>query len=329
MTDFLSLTHWVHVYSLCDATPTFRTVVNSYMTDYTPYFHSFGLTSKYAVLPHNLFTVDFNAVVFNGGFLSKSFKNVSRTQQEVYVVPLNGDSPIQFLLPTGVNFYYLHHINTYESADGNDIIFDMAAYNENPMLGGLISIAEQTNKASRDAIQNRAFLARLTLTVNGPNKGQTDYKSFGTPDEYKFTDFCRSNPLYNGVAYCFVYCNQWFHDGKALGSMAVTKFNLCLPPGSNNQVASWYIPSTYPSEPTFIPSDHPDAAEDDGLLMFTSTDGILNQSKVEFVNAATMQSVWSVPLPQRVTFTTHGEFYQNYAAITNNARKHPQAKSAF
>jgi carotenoid cleavage dioxygenase-like enzyme len=44
---------------------------------------------------------------------------------------------------------------------------------------------------------------------------------------HAITDFPKINPKYSGVMYCVYYANEWFHNGKEFGSMAIVKHNIC------------------------------------------------------------------------------------------------------
>jgi carotenoid cleavage dioxygenase-like enzyme len=46
-------------------------------------------------------------------------------------------------------------------------------------------------------------------------------------------------------------------------------------------------------------------------LLFSATHGATKQSFLVVVNAATMVEIERVPLPQTITFSTHGEFFKS------------------
>jgi carotenoid cleavage dioxygenase-like enzyme len=65
------------------------------------------------------------------------------------------------------------------------------------------------------------------------------------------------------------------------------------------------------SEPTFVPNNKPNAAEDDGMLVFSVLNGATNTSSFITVDAKTMKTVSNATVPDTIGFTTHGQFYQH------------------
>jgi len=58
-----------------------------------------------------------------------------------------------------------------------------------------------------------------------------------------------------------------------------------------------------------LPPPDENAAEDDGVLLFTALNGAEGNTYLMVVNASTMETMSEVgPFP-RIGFTTHGEFY--------------------
>ena len=48
------------------------------------------------------------------------------------------------------------------------------------------------------------------------------------------------------------------------------------------------------------------------MLVFTVLDGTTEESYFEIVDAATMKTIQEIHLPTRLTFTVHGQFYENF-----------------
>ena len=86
--------------------------------------------------------------------------------------------------------------------------------------------------------------------------------------------------------------------------MAIVKQSTC-----NGERLYWYREGWFPSEPYFVPNDS-SQAEDDGILIFTATNGVEEYSSLFVLDARTMQEISEVKVPgDPVTFTTHGEFF--------------------
>ncbi|MBS1847143.1 MAG: carotenoid oxygenase family protein [Actinobacteria bacterium] len=71
--------------------------------------------------------------------------------------------------------------------------------------------------------------------------------------------------------------------------------------------ARHFGPDTNVGEFVFVPNG-PDAEEDDGVLMGLSHDETSNTSRLEILDAATLESVAAVPLPVRVPVGFHGNW---------------------
>jgi hypothetical protein len=65
------------------------------------------------------------------------------------------------------------------------------------------------------------------------------------------------------------------------------------------------------SEDTNCRSELTNAAEDDGVLVFTVLNGATNTSSFITVDARTMKTVGNATVPDTIGFTTHGQFYQH------------------
>ena len=112
------------IFAINDTDPTQRELLNRYETpkNYLPYFHSFGLTSKYVILPHQNVTTDFS-VLEKGKPMSDCFSTYD--QHEFRLVPLDGSKPLVFPIPGTIA--YAHFINSYENATG--VVADMSTFN--------------------------------------------------------------------------------------------------------------------------------------------------------------------------------------------------------
>ena len=66
-----------------------------------------------------------------------------------------------------------------------------------------------------------------------------------------------------GSEHCVYYADEWFHDNKTKGAVAVAKQNVCT-----GQVQYWARPASFPSEAIFVGSPAEGREEDDGVLIF-------------------------------------------------------------
>ena len=78
------------------------------------------------------------------------------------------------------------------------------------------------------------------------------------------------------------------------------------PPPPPGKVTTWMRPASFPSEPTFLASGE---EEGQGALLVTVLNGTSGRSSFLTLDATTMQPTLEVPLPVRIPFTTHGQWY--------------------
>lgn len=317
--------HTISVFRVCPDAPYTREqlgLVDS--LEYMPYFHSFGLTGKHAVLPIMKFTLDF-MIPMSGKPLSKAFvvQDQDVTNTTIFVVPLDGSAPLKVTIDTK-DFFYVHTVNSYEDTDENGharLVMDVIGYEANPFANEITTLPFFRNKTRRDNGPLRGVPSRLSIPLAGDSKQRATYvplKGFAEGDIMgrTSTDFSRINPLFHGRKYCIFYAVQWRSNGHpghpeldSFATMAIVKHNICT--GSSQ---FWRGPSAnfYPSEATFVPSGNaPSGREDDGVLVFTVLNGETRRSSIVLVNASDMKTLSNTTIPDVVGFTTHGEFYQH------------------
>jgi len=266
------------------------------------------------VLPHMPVKFDFGAVILKAS-MTAAFQELHPTgvspDNAFHIMPLNADKdtqPIVQMLPVDDRLYYTHTVNTYENASG--IVMDLVVTISNPFAGNL-TIAHSIDKKSRDTDSARLAVRRFLLPLNNDTAITSEYLS----DPTMSTDFTKMNLNYMGKEHCFFWAVEWFSDHTAFASMSVVKHSIC----GDRKTLRWHKPNWYPSEATLIPSSNSNAAEDDGLLVFTALDGANKQSHLVVVDPKTMQEVSSAgPFPP-IGFTTHGEFYKAGAQMSQAA----------
>jgi len=273
-----------------------RTLLATVPLKHMHYFHSFGVSEHYVVLPCNLAM----GLPKHGANLLDAFEGA---WDGIRVVDLEGRVQV---FDTTEHFYHVHIANTFENATG--IVMDLGAYNEIPFAPSPVLIRDLfVNKTARDGNRNLASFRRLHLHLAGPLKGKVTTESFSVPR--RTLDFFKINPAVNGLPYCVYYAVEWFHDGESYASMAVLKHDLCR--GTRTY---WAKPDSYPGEPFFIGPRGEGAGvaaameEDHGLLVFITLNGRRRASDFVVLDAATFSEVAVVELPVHIPFTAHGQF---------------------
>jgi carotenoid cleavage dioxygenase-like enzyme len=278
-----------------------KKIRNDVVMDTQPYMHSFGITSKHVVYPRMPIKFETTKMLSEG--VAHAFQPIDLTapgkDNGFHIIPLDGSDPIVKALPVDDKLYFTHTINTYENETG--IVIDLAVAIANPFTANL-TVTHFKDKAARDAtkLTDHNVIKRFHLPL--------DDKPITTEilsDPKVGSDFSKASPKVNGVKHCFFWTVQWFSDGVTNADMAIAKYDVC----DGNKKVQWRRQHWYPSEATFIPSEEPGAAEDDGLVVFTALDGEKEETWLIVADGKTMESVSEVgPFP-RIGFTTHGEFF--------------------
>lgn len=258
------------------------------------YFHSYGVTENYVVLPMNMkMGASMKSLTHRPTILS-GFED---GWDGIHVVDLNGNVQVFNTDP----FYHVHIANTFENATG--IVMDLGVSDQIPFRDGpTLTTAKFTNKTLRDVKSGlNGVLRRYHLHTSGPSNGIVTYETLSVPG--RMSDFYKINPAKNGRDYCFVYLSEWFHDDSAYASMAIMKLDVC-----QGKKKYWHINNTYPGEPTFI-AQPGGSSEDDGIVVFVALDGMKKNSNYVILDGKTFNEIAVVPLPQHIPFTAHGLFF--------------------
>jgi carlactone synthase/all-trans-10'-apo-beta-carotenal 13,14-cleaving dioxygenase len=299
----------VKLFSLSDESPEKREGFNSVKMDSAPYMHSFGITEHFIVLPR--MPVEFDAsnllnVALGKRAMAELFQELPLTAEPspkngFYLVPLNGSAHLVRSLPADDKLFYTHVVNAYETRES--VIIDIATSPRNAFSGDL-TIKTATTKAKRDAGEAapRFTIRRFTI----PLQEGALVKSQALTDPRNSIDFTNINPKFQGRRHCLFWGVEWFTDFRAQASMAITRRDVC---GEHPGSRKWSRKHWYPSEPTLVPKPGVQAAEDEGLLIFTALDGQRDATYLMVLDPRTMELISEVgPFP-RIGFTTHGEFY--------------------
>jgi beta-carotene 15,15'-monooxygenase/beta,beta-carotene 9',10'-dioxygenase len=280
--------------------PQARLKIASVELDQTPYLHSFGVTSNYAILPmnHKMGVPNFGHPVLSG--------LIEEHWAGLHLVDLNTGNVQAFGADFSEDqiFCHVHVVNSFENATG--VTMDLGAYNSTPFgISGALNIPMFKDKSARDSNPVRNVVRRLHLHVSGDLAGQTTMQDFPqTPGSH--SDFFRINPLHAGKAYCFYYATEWWHDGSNYANMAIVKRDVCK--GGLEDRVYWSRPDVYPGEPMFVPADN--GNEDDGTVVFIALDGQKERTLFVTLDAKTMSELDVVELPSRIPFTAHGQFFE-------------------
>jgi len=271
--------------------------------DATPYFHSFGVTPNYVVLGFTPMTMTDIPILLNEPMI-KAFKQVLPLETTFRVVPFDNGTEVRDFKPDKA-FTYNHIVNVFENATG--IVFDAVTWQDAALwlVAHNTNLGTYRNKTARDAYSDRQVVYRYVLHFDD---GSVTSEPLSV--ENRITEFPKINMDFSTKPYCIYYATEQFHNDLEYGSMAIVKHNICT-----GQRTYWSKPNYFVSEPFFV--SHHTKQEDDGMLVFTALNGQDGMSYFVAVNGSDIsKELVTQDLPERITFTTHGEFFEGLLTMT-------------
>jgi carotenoid cleavage dioxygenase-like enzyme len=253
-----------------------------------PYVHAFGLTGRYAVVPAAPFGVDFRTLLA-GTLGGTTFVDaVDRRDAPARFHVLDRETGEEVAAPRAEDFFVYHFANAYE--DGEAVVLDGVAYPDERAMTGLTL----SNLRSDDPDVPQGDLVRFRIPLNG---GRVERERIlAGPMEFPTIHYRR----YNGRPYRYAYCAP-----TDRGSLPTALAKVDVEAGSAER---WAAPDLHPGEPLFVPAPSPDA-EDDGVLLSLALGTGGERSVLVCLDAGTMAERARAPLPHRVPYGFHGQFY--------------------
>ncbi|WP_299332363.1 carotenoid oxygenase family protein [Haloplanus sp.] len=253
-----------------------------------PYIHAFGLTDRYAVIPAAPFGVDFRRLALTtlrGGTFLDEFRRRDaparfhvldrQTGEAVAAVPADP-------------FFIFHLANAYEDDDA--VVVDCVAFgNERAVTALTVSNLRQDDP---DLPQGDFVRFRLPLD-GGRATRETLHRG---PVEFPTIHYRR----YNGRPYRYAYL-----AATDRGSLPTAVAKVDVEAATTRR---WSAVGLHPGEPLFVPSPSP-SAEDDGVLLSLALDARGDRSVVCCLDAGTLTELARAPLPHRLPYGFHGQFY--------------------
>ena len=256
--------------------------------DHPPYVHAFALTERFAVVPEAPFGVDLRSLLL-GALRGRTFLDAfgPRDAPARFHVLDRGSGERVGSIETDPFFVY-HFANAHE-ADG-DVVVDCVAFPDGRAVTGLTL----ENLRSDDPDLPRGDLVRYRLPLSGGRADRTTLRE--GPVEFPTIHYRR----YNGRPYRYAYL-----AATDRGSLPTAVVKVDVEDGTERV---WREPGTHPGEAIFVPAPEPDA-EDDGVLLSVVLDADAGRSEFVCLDARGMEPLARAPLPHRLPFGFHGQFY--------------------
>jgi len=253
-----------------------------------PYVHAFGLTERYAVVPASTVGVDLRRLLL-GSLRGRTFLDaVGQRDATPRFYVLDRTTGETVAAPAAEPFFVYHFANAYE--DGDEVVIDGVAYED----GRAITALTVANLRSDDPDLQRGAFVRFRLPLSGGRVRRERLHDGAV--EFPTVHYRR----YNGRPYRYAYLGA-----VERGSLPTAVLKVDVEGGTAER---WAEPDLHPGEPLFVPAPDPDG-EDDGVLLSLALDGGADRSVLLCLDAATMTELARAPLPHRVPFGFHGQFY--------------------
>ncbi|XP_045189226.2 carotenoid isomerooxygenase-like [Mercenaria mercenaria] len=266
--------------------------------DKASYMHSFALTKNYMILVTTTLFFD----------LEKVYTTFNPSDALQY----DPNAPVVFHtvnLKTGFvesyqteNFFFLHHMNSFENELG-ELVIDLVTY-QNGYAMNIMNLKKLVNATTRSWFQP-PLIKRFTLNI--PKK-TIDVSTFDNltpnlPYTSKF-DFPTINENFRFEKYCYVYGVVYAVNGSDFLDMALVKKDVCT--GKTDK--AWYKKGSYFNEAFFVPRPG-GVEEDDGVVLVDILDTVTKTSAMVVFDAKTMTIISTAQLPTNNPFGTHGRFF--------------------
>ncbi len=271
-----------------------RRVVSRIDSPAPAYLHSFGMTKKYAIICEHPLRLSFPELIFSGKPYIECYHWRDQVPTNFIVVSKeSGEVVRRFEGEPGFSF---HKINAFDRE--GEIVLDLISYPDSKMIEVLYlrnmreDKPELVGQARRFCFNlNSGKMTSEPLAESGLEFPQINYRA-------------RSGKQYD-------YCYGSGTTSMMSDNITSADFLNALRKIDINTGATklWTEAGCYPGEPVFVP--RPDAAawrEDDGVLLSIVLDVPNERSFLLVLDAATMQEMARLVLPQPVPFTFHGLF---------------------
>lgn len=275
-----------------------REQIAEIVVDEISYIHSFALTKNHMILIAAPLFID-PMRIFRSLDPEDGFKWVGDESVKMHVVDLKTGFLNTFETE---NFFFLHHVNSFENDDGQ-IIIDLCTYKNGDALR-IMDLKNLHNSTTRSMFK-APELKRYTIN---PRDKTVNVNTFingnvSVPFANKL-DFPTINENFRYQKYCYIYGVVYSVNTTDFLDMALVKKDVCT--GKTDKY--WYKPGNYFNEAFFVARPG-SVDEDDGVLLVNVLDTATQESQIVLFDAKTLEITNSATLPTNIPFGTHGRFF--------------------
>ncbi|XP_021949663.1 beta,beta-carotene 15,15'-dioxygenase [Folsomia candida] len=293
------------------------------------YFHSFGMTLDKIIFVEAPLCLNIVSML-SSPLWNKSYEECMtwypNEKARFHVLSMDDGKPVPITYETDA-FFTFHHINSYVSDDGAEIICDVAGYNDGEFVKKANVNQLKTDLDAMNGATARRFI--LPLSIEGAKIDENLVKMKNTTAtavlrpgnvvhltphhiNKEWAELPRINYSYNGKKYKYTYAIASSEDVMNYTIPSATKISkINVDDGTTK---SWLSKGVMVSEPIFVQDPtKPSGAEDDGVVLTTVFHTNPKEVSLVVLNAPDMTELCEIKFEASgtVTSTFHGIWNSN------------------
>jgi carotenoid cleavage dioxygenase-like enzyme len=275
-----------------------RREIGRFAVDRPAYFHSFGLTERYAILLESPLRLDRTALLRHRPFIENySWDDGLPSRFLIF----DRESGAVVSRPAVDPYFVFHHVNAFELPAENRVVVDVIAFEDSEVIQ---SLSLDRLRSGEEPVPG-GKLRRYRLPIED---GAVEEESlFPGPIEFPMINYRQVSTR----PYRYLYASGHTNP-PAIGLLnCLVKYD--LETGSQNV---WHEPGVYPTEPVFVdrvpapvPGVDTGTAEDDGVVLSVLLDTRFDRSALLVLDAASFSELARARLPAAFPFGFHGQWY--------------------
>ena len=188
--------------------------------------------------------------------------------------------------------FSFHHVNAYETEDGNQLIIDLVAYSDLSLMTEIFPQASASEKSAN--WKTRLMRYRYSLS----NKEITSEVL-----AERMMEFPRIDERLDGKPYRYLYMTLADQLGIGFKMSELGKFDL-----EAKQLKTWKDPGSLVLEPIFVPSPGANS-EDDGIILTVIQNLDTKRAYLIALDAKSLTEIARAEMPWHIPSSFHGQFF--------------------
>lgn len=275
-----------------------RRTVGSFETARPAYFHSFGLTDRYAIVIESPLRLSPRSLVRNRPFIEHYSWDDELGSRFLVFDRRSGEVVSK---PTVDPCFVFHHVNAFEEPAENRVVVDVIAFEDSRVIQSLYL---DRLRSGQEPVPG-GELRRYRLPIEG---GATEAQTLlSGPLEFPMINYQQVSTH----SYRYLYASG-HTDPPAIGLLnCLVKYDL-----ETEQSSIWSEPGVFPGEPVFVPralatdsGSETELAEDEGVVLAVGLDTRINRSVLLILDGSSFAERARATLPTVFPFGFHGQWF--------------------